>query len=218
MLNMNFVPDDYIQNKESCRTNILYSVLFLIVMASLAGVFVVIKARNERLIKEETAIDKQLEEKSQLFEQVKQLESKSNRLLDKAFTVSGLIEPLPRSFLLAMLTNNLPSGTSLFQVDIEQFEKGKKHSLSKNKSTGQQGEQIASKINLKGQAVSDLQVAMYIERLEASEILEQVRLVESVEIEKDENKRRAFMLEITVKKGVRIEEKDVKRIAKLKSV
>jgi len=223
MLNVNFVPDDYIQNKESCRTNLLYSVLFLIVMGSLACVFVFVKARNERLITKEENIDKQLSTESQALEQVEELEQQSNKLLDKAYTVSGLIEPVPRSVLLAVLTNNLPDGTSLLEVSIEQ-EKDEEKTLayiSKNKagSKKQAGNkrdmesQEGSKIGLRGQAVSDLQVARYIQKLESSVILDDVKLVESVEYEAGDNKFRAFRLKINVKGLVKIDKDDVKRIA-----
>ncbi|GAH79391.1 unnamed protein product, partial [marine sediment metagenome] len=43
MLNINFVPDDYIQNNESRRTNLMYLVLFAVVMAALGGSFLTIK-------------------------------------------------------------------------------------------------------------------------------------------------------------------------------
>lgn len=228
MLNINFVPDDYIQNKESCRTNLLYSVLFLIVMGALAAVFVVVKARNERLTAREESIDKQLASRSQALEQIEELEKQSNKLLDKAYTVSGLIEPVPRSVLLAVLTNNLPDGTSLLEVGIKQQEEERKtlasalkNKAGKKKQTSNKKEQIpqeSSKIELRGQAVSDLQVARYIQELELSSVLGDVKLVESVEYEAEDKKFRAFRLKINVKSSVRIDKEDIKRIAADKSL
>ena len=37
MLNINFVPDDYVQSNVSRRTNLMYLVLFSVVMAGLGG-------------------------------------------------------------------------------------------------------------------------------------------------------------------------------------
>ncbi|GAH03662.1 unnamed protein product, partial [marine sediment metagenome] len=45
MLNLNFVPDDYIRSNESRRTNLMYLVLLVVVMAGLGGSFVTIKIR-----------------------------------------------------------------------------------------------------------------------------------------------------------------------------
>ncbi len=49
MLNMNFVPDDYIKSSESRRTNLMYLVLFGVVMAALVGSFMTIKIRRRVL-------------------------------------------------------------------------------------------------------------------------------------------------------------------------
>ncbi len=46
MVNINFVPDDYVQNNESHRTNVMYLILLLIMMAVLGGSFLTIKIRQ----------------------------------------------------------------------------------------------------------------------------------------------------------------------------
>ena len=46
MLNINFVPDDYVQSGESRRTNLMCLVLVVLVMAALGGSFVTIKIRQ----------------------------------------------------------------------------------------------------------------------------------------------------------------------------
>jgi Tfp pilus assembly protein PilN len=224
MLNINFVPDDYIENKESCRTNLLYSVLFLIVMSALAAVFFVTKARNERLIAQEEAIDKQLSAKSQTLEKVKKLEEQSDKLLNKALTVSGLIEPVPRSVLLAMLTNKLPNGVSLLQISLNQNTKEVVSASGKGGKSGEKEQKLSTEtveiteVDLHGKAVNDLQVAQYIQELKSSRILGEVKLIESIEYKEDEEKFRAFRLEVNVKDSVKIEENDIKRIAAEKSL
>lgn len=224
MLNINFVPDDYLENKESHRTNLLYSVLFLIVMTALAGVFFVVKARNEKLAAQERAIDKELSTKSKTLEKVKELEQQSNKLLDKAFTVSELIEPVPRSVLLAVLTNKLPDGASLLKVNINQYkEKTIPVSAANNESGGKNQKQSEktvefTEIQLNGKAVSDLQVARYLQELKSSRILADVRLVESVEYRSEDEKFRSFRLKMNVKHSIKIEEDDIKRIAAERSL
>lgn len=46
MVNINFVPDDYVQNNESRRTNLMYLVLFGVVMIALCSSFMTIKIRQ----------------------------------------------------------------------------------------------------------------------------------------------------------------------------
>ena len=60
MLNINFVPEDYIQNSESHRTNFLYLILFAIVMAGLTGVFLTIKIRQHALNTQETEVNQKM--------------------------------------------------------------------------------------------------------------------------------------------------------------
>ena len=49
MVNINFVPDDYIESTQSHRTNLMYLILFAVVMAALGGSFVTIKMRQRAL-------------------------------------------------------------------------------------------------------------------------------------------------------------------------
>ena len=43
MSKVNFVPDDYVQNSESRRTNMMYIGLFVLLMAVLGSIFATIK-------------------------------------------------------------------------------------------------------------------------------------------------------------------------------
>ena len=52
MLNINFVPDDYVQKRQSYRANIFYLVLFVIMLCVFGGTFLVIKARQRKLLTE----------------------------------------------------------------------------------------------------------------------------------------------------------------------
>ena len=49
MVNINFVPDDYVQSSESRKTNLIYLVLFLVIMVILGGTFMVIKVRQKAI-------------------------------------------------------------------------------------------------------------------------------------------------------------------------
>ena len=57
MQNINFVPDEYVQNSESQRTNLIYLVLLIVVMAGLVGSFASIKVRQRLCTAEEKRVN-----------------------------------------------------------------------------------------------------------------------------------------------------------------
>ena len=70
MVNINFVPDDYIQNNESRRTNMIYLILLLAVMTALGGSFVTIKIRQRACTAKENLVNQRM---AQTKETMKQL-------------------------------------------------------------------------------------------------------------------------------------------------
>jgi len=191
---INFVPDDYVQNTESRRANLIYLLLFLIVMTGLFGSFLAIKIRQKLSNEEEKVVDKKMTRAQQQLKQLEQLEEKRQIILKTAITTSQLLEPVPRSVLLASLTNNLPKGVSFLCLDIIQKESKRAKAKPETKYQQQQQKQqqgnepkiskektLQTHINIEGIAGSDLQVAAYIERLTNSRLLEDVALVESKE-------------------------------------
>ena len=63
MLNINFVPDEYTQNNDFHRTNLMYLVLFAVVMAGLVGCFATIKIRQKACLEREKFVDAEMERK-----------------------------------------------------------------------------------------------------------------------------------------------------------
>jgi len=190
MLNINFVPDDYIKSGESRRANLMCLVLFAI---------------------------KQFEE----------LQTKRKAMMKTALTTTELIEPISRSLLLASLTNNLPTGTSLMRLKLVQrepkrtsrvvapaskyeTEQAKKAAASQPKLSPEK--LLETYIDIEGIAPSDLQVAAYIKRLTDSILLDNVALVESKEHKIEDTVFRQFKLTAMLKKGIHLTKDDVSRI------
>ena len=65
MSNINFVPDDYLQNNESRRTNVLCVVLFVLVMSALGGVFFSILLRKKACAAEEALLNAEVSQKQE---------------------------------------------------------------------------------------------------------------------------------------------------------
>jgi Tfp pilus assembly protein PilN len=235
MLNINFVPDDYIQSTESRRTNLMYLVLFAVVMAVLAGSFMTIKIRQRAFAAKEKAVNAKMIEAKEAIKKFEELQTRRKVMIKTALTTAELLEPVPRSVLLASLTNNLPSGVSLLHLKLVQKKPaGAHHTSATNRYQAAQAEKgnqsrpklspeklLETSIDIEGIAPSDLQVASYIEQLTASSLLDNVALVESKPHKRTASSRpptgraaeretfRQFRLTAKLKKEVHLTSEDV---------
>lgn len=224
MVNINFVPDDYIQNTESSRMNLVYIVLLLAVMIALGGSFVTIKIRQRACMVKEDLVNQRMAQTQETMKQLDELQTKRREMMKTALTTAELLEPVPRSILLASLTNNLPAGVSLMDLNLMQKEPKKtsttttsKFQSTQNDSKDTQGrismeQLLETHISIEGIATSDLQVAEYIKRLSESNLVDNVALVESKEYKVNESTLRRFKLTAMLKKDVHLSKEDVEDI------
>ena len=227
MLNINFVPDDYMQSSESRRTNLMYLVLLGVVMAALGGSFVTIKLRQRAFRAKGKLVNAKMVRAREAIDQFEELQRKRKVMMKTALTTAELLEPVPRSVLLASLTNNLPPGVSLLRLKLVQKEPkqvgrvagpaNKYKQAQAKKAMGAQAEVSREKllethIDIGGVAPSDLQVAAYIEQLSGSSLLDNVALVESKEHKIEDVTFRQFKLTAMLRKDVHLGGEDVGRI------
>jgi len=224
MVNINFVPDDYIQNNESRRTNFMYLILFAVVMSALGGSFVTIKTRQRALKAKEQLVNTKLARTQEAIQQFEQLRAKRQTMMKTALTTAELLESVPKSVLLASLTNNLPPGVSLLGLKLIQKEprsESARASTSKYQKT--RGEDSASQtvsrekllethIDIAGLAPSDRQVAAYIQSLSCSSLLDSVALVESKEHKIDDTVFRKFRLRTNLAKDIQLTKEEIEKI------
>jgi hypothetical protein len=233
MPNINFVPDDYIQSNESRRTNLFCVVMLLIVMIGLMGAFGIIKMRQKACASQEALVNGKMAHMQEAIKQFEQLQSRRKEMMKTALMTAELLEPVPRSIVLASLTNELPAGTSLMEVKFNQKEpsaakaatsayqakKAANGQDAKNSTDAQDAvkpsveQTMETLIDIGGIAPSDLQVAAYIERLGNASLFEGVALVESKEYKNSENAvLREFKLKAQLRNNVRLTEDDVRQI------
>jgi len=225
MSNINFVPDDYVQSNESRRANLMCLVLFSVVMAALAGSFVTIKIRQRACSAEESLVNAKMARMQESIRKFEELQTKRKEMMRTALTTAELLEPVPRSVVLASLTNNLPAGVSLLKIDLLQKEAKVTQSAaakSKYQAAQEQGapapeaeqkvppeKRIETHLEIAGMAPSDLQVAAYIERLGNSVLLDNVALVESKEKKVEDTAFREFKLTAMLRPEVHLTKEDV---------
>lgn len=231
MVNINFVPDDYVQNNESRKTNLVYLVLFAVVMALLAAAFVTIKIRQKAINKQAQLVNAKLVKVQKIIEKFEKLQKERESMMKTALTTAKLLEPVTRSVLLASLTNNLPTGTSLVNLELLQ-----KKSSANNRITRTSKYQKTKKddkivnpekllethISIEGLAPSNRQVASYIQSLNNSSLFNNVALVESKEHRIKGTTFGKFKLKAMLAKDVHLTKEDVEKIKakgkKIKSV
>jgi Tfp pilus assembly protein PilN len=235
MVNINFVPDDYAQSNESRRTNLIYLVLFAVVMTALGGSFASIKIRQRACRTSEELINVRMNEIQEAIKQFEELQAKKRDMMKTALTTMDLLEPVPRSILLASLTNNLPPGVSLSEVYLVQkqpkqntvvaqtskYQAQKTASQTNGSQTDTQPKSnepespeklLETQIDISGIAPSDLQVARYIEQLSNSSLLDNVALVESKEYIHQGSTLRQFKLSAMLRKNVHLTKEDIESI------
>jgi len=223
MADINFVPDDYIQQVQSRRTNVFYIALLLIVMGGLISGFGIIKVRQRACAAQEAIVDAKADRVREDIKQFDQLQAKRREMMKTALVTAELIEPVPTSIILASLTNELPKGTSLLEVRLSKKEleqpKTERTSNQKqakpNKQDQPQGNQRPSQtqIDIAGLAPSDLEVASYIERLTGCPLFNTVTLLESKEYSgKETLPFREFRLRAVMPDNVHLSDEDLLQI------
>ncbi len=226
MPKINFVPDDYIQNSQSRRTNMMYIVLFSLLMVALGSVFMTIKVRQRASDIMEKRIDAQLAQKREDIARIEQIQSKRKQILKTALTTVDLLEPVPRSVLLALLTNNLPPGASFLKLSLVQreskrktvtassnYEKAKDEKAKASRPRVSKEKLLDTLIDIEGVAPSDLQVAFYIENLNNSYLLDNVTLVESKEHKIKGTTFRQFKLKAMLRRDAYITDERINEIS-----
>jgi len=138
-----------------------------------------------------------------------------------------LLEPVPRSVILASLTNDLPSGVSLTELDLDTKETKTYKPANQKAGASQYSNKSAAAneaqstepttktetiLDMKGIAPSDIQVASYIANLSLSILLDNVELVESKELEIDDLKFREFRLKAMLKPNLTLSKEDINQI------
>lgn len=227
MSNINFVPDDYVQSNESRRANLMCLILFSVVMAALGGSFVTIKIRQRACSAEEALVSAKMTRMQESIQKFEELQAKRKEMMRTALTTAELLEAVPRSVVLASLTNSLPAGVSLVKLELIQKEpkKAPRTSAPKSKYEAAQAgagsnseprlsaeKQLETHLDIEGMAPSDLQVAAYIERLGSSLLLDNVALVESKEKQMDDTAFRHFKLKAMLSAEIHLTKEDVEEI------
>lgn len=193
-----FLPREYVANKTESRFYAIVVLLFIVVMTGVAGAFMVTNQRWSDVRRQQREISEQYQDEASKLDQLKALEEQRAAMLDKAEVTTALLEPVPRSVLMAELVTNLPVGVTLLQVKLESKrlreelappEAGKKDAPTKSltgdkdkKDKDQAKPKIVApkfeyKMTIVGASLENNAVADYLRGLQTSPLLSNVDLV-----------------------------------------
>lgn len=217
MSKIDFVPEEYIQQRESNRANLMYIALLIAVLVGMGLTFSLLKIRQSKVNEEVVALDERLYKANEQIRLLDELEDKGKEMMRTALITAELPDLVPKSVILATLTNNLPDGVFLTRIRMYTSDKTVRVNNTKAKTQFQKAKATAAKskanetiivtesfIDLHGDADDDLEVANYIALLGEAFLFSSVALVESSQQIVDEEEFRSFKLRVKLKRDVRV--------------
>jgi Tfp pilus assembly protein PilN len=215
---LSFLPDDYLERKAQRRANLVCATLFLLVSVGIGTSFALAERSLKRVEQRAAETDQQYAEAAKRIQQVQQMQERQRTMARQAELTAQLLEKIPRSFLLAEITNALPAGVSLLDLQLDsKLRKPKAETVpvgataaeqrrlareKRNQPSTPEAKQYDVTVRITGIAYTDVQVARYITSLNASRVLRDVNLVVSETLEPKEKDggevMRKFSLDMTL--------------------
>src|SRR2546423_12579588 len=121
---LSFLPDDYLARKAARRTNVICAIMFAVVMTGVVGTFSVMDREVKKAETEHTAVEAEFAEAARPIAQFQQLQEKERTMSHQAELSASLLEKVPRSVILADVTNSMPTGVSLTDFTLESKKRG----------------------------------------------------------------------------------------------
>src|ERR1041384_23474 len=192
---LSFLPDDYLERKARRRTKVICAVLFLFIMGVIGSAFIYSERAIRGLEVQHTQVDSDYNEAAKHIQQVQQMQAKQRMMAHQAELTESLLEKVPRSFLLADITNSMPGGVSLLDCVLESrkivapaadqpktaFEAKKAEQDARSKPAIAEPQRYQVYLKLTGIAASDMQVSQFMTKLLRSKLLCDVNLLVSEE-------------------------------------
>ena len=213
---LNFLPSDYVAKRGKRQANVICALVgggALVLMGAVSGIMLF---RTALTAQRRAVLEAQYREASKRIDQLKDLESRRDGLLRKVELSTDLLERVPRSHIVARLTNALPPNTSIQVLTMATKEVvAKEAKEGAGASKGAAGPKDKSRpapgapapkikateiqFRLDGLAETDVQVAEYIARLSEDPLFGQVSLQFSEEFPYEEGvKLRRFEILFTL--------------------
>jgi hypothetical protein len=213
---LSFLPDDYLERKAARRTNAICAILFLLVMSAIGTTFSISERSTKEIDRRYNAKLNEFTTEAKRISQAEKLQEKQRTMSRQAELSASLLEKVPRSYVLADITNALPPGASLLDFTLDSKRKNAPAPLAPGSTAFEQRKAASAReaqkkeaagttpndmklydvsMRLTGIAQNDMQVAVFIRRLNESKLLKDVNLVITDQFDKDNETLRKFVIE-----------------------
>jgi len=209
---LSFLPDDYLERKGRRRANAVCAALSVVVMGAIASAFWLTERTMSEVEARAAKVDKDFTDAARSIEQVNKMKAQQRKIVHQAELAASLVERVPRSNLLAEFTNSLPPGTSLLDLALESRVRvvaapaADPRAAKKKTAAGAKDANAAPPppapvqydvhIKLTGIADSDVQVAQFMARLSACNLVKDVNLVITDVFKQSDREMRRFQIEM----------------------
>jgi hypothetical protein len=226
---LSFLPDDYLERKAQRRTNAICAILFLVVMSAIGTTFSISERSTREIDRRYNAKLSEFTTEAKRIQQAEKMQEKQRTMARQAELSASLLEKVPRSFILADITNAMPRGVSLMDFSLDSkrkntppptapgstaFEQRKsqtaKEQQKKEAAAASPGDVKLFDVNMKltGLAQTNVQVAQFINKLNGSKLLKDVNLVITDTFEKDGENLRKFVIDCTLDPKAEVQAED----------
>lgn len=209
---LSFLPDDYLERRARRRTNLVCAMLFIVVAGGVGAAFTMSEKADRQVRQQFAAVDADYTAALKPIQQFQELQEKQKTMAQSAELTASLLEKVPRSFLLADITNSLPPGVSLLDFDLSSTKKvtataqpAQKKPFQKKSAdaappapAGPQPLEYQVSMKMTGVANTDVEVAQLISKLSQSTLLKDVNLVISDEYKNGDDLLRKFTIEMSL--------------------
>ncbi len=209
---VNLLPEDYVTRQSQKRANLMCLLLFATVMIGLAAAAVVSERKYRRTREVCERVNQSYDEAGRLIKQMQALDVTRHQMLEKANLTAALLERVPRSYILATITQALPKGASLTKFELstkhitDSYTSNKPKSkyeiaAAKNKPDSEQSTKKKMKvaITVTGLAGTDVEVGRFISTMDRCPLIESVDLVFSQEKKIEDSVVREFEVVLHLK-------------------
>jgi Tfp pilus assembly protein PilN len=171
-------------------------VLFCIVISAIGGAFTVTERSMREINQQYADVEQQYTDAAKRIEQVQKLQDKQRTMAHQAELTASLLEKVPRSKILAEITNGIPTGVSLIDFSMQSrlvhntpASAGPKTAFQIRQAQVNGGATMVAGIpvaeprvydvamRLSGVASTDVQVAQFIAKLNAAPMFQDVNLL-----------------------------------------
>jgi len=189
---LSFLPEDYIEQKYARRAYAICILLCLLAGGAMATGWSWLRGANARVEAAFAEVDNKYLDAARKIEQVKRMHEKQRAVVHHAELAASLVEKVPRSNILAEITNALPADVSLLDLSMHSVLRqggpataapagassfAQRKAAIEGQAAPVQAPQVDVKLSITGIAKDDVQVAQLMTTLGKCPLFQKVNLI-----------------------------------------